>query len=136
MAGISLDVTGWPIVVTTVEGELHEADLEVYLEDFMNRVVKQGHPFVSVVDATALTVVPNSRVRHRIGVWEVQNASLGERVNRGIAIVTQSSLVRGAMTAVNWMHPPRIPTVYEARLDVALQWARRILDEAEGGAPR
>jgi hypothetical protein len=136
MPGISLDVTGWPIVVTTVGGELLEADLEVYLEDFMNRVVKQGHPFVSVVDATALTVVPNSRVRHRIGAWEVKNASLGERVNRGIAIVTQSSLVRGAMTAVNWMHPPRIPTVYEARLDVALQWARRILAEAEGGAPR
>ena len=46
------------------------------------------------------------------------------------AIVTDSALVRGAMTAVNWLHRPRVPTTYVASLDDAERWARARLADA------
>jgi len=45
------------------------------------------------------------------------------------AIVTDSALVRGAMTAVNWLHRPRVPTTYVATLEDAERWARERLDD-------
>jgi hypothetical protein len=49
------------------------------------------------------------------------------------AIVTDSALVRGAMTAVNWLHRPRVPITYVASLDDAESWARARL--ADGLTP-
>jgi hypothetical protein len=113
--GITLDISRFPLVVTTIGTTLLADDLEPYLADFLTRAVRRGDPFVSIVDAD---------VRARLAAWQKAHDAEGERTNRGIAIITDSALVRGAMTAVNWLHRPHVPTTYVATPEDAERWAR------------
>lgn len=128
-SSILLTTRDWPIVLTTVTGDIDEDRLRVYFDEFMRRVLSRGELFASIVDARNLDTAPSARVRRLIAEWETQHGAAGEKVNVGIAIVTSSALVRGAMTAIQWISPPRVPTTYEAKLDGAIQWAHARLAE-------
>ncbi len=136
MSALSFDVQSWPLVVTTIVGDLDEASLREYLDNFLAKVIGRGEPFASIVDARRMDSAPSAKVRRIIADWEIINGAAGERVNVGIAIVTTSMLVRGAMTAIQWVSPPRVPTTYEATLDAALIWARARLHERGVQLPR
>ncbi len=122
--GITLDTSRFPLVVTTTGSTVTAADLEPYLTDFLLKAVRRGEPFVSIVDARMMSVMPTPDVRARLAAWQAEHDAEGERWNCGIVIVTTSMLVRGAMTAVNWLHRPRVPTVYVATLDEGERWGR------------
>jgi hypothetical protein len=129
LASIILKTQDWPIVITTINGNLEEAQLLTYFDEFMTRVLQRGELFASIVDARNIDDAPSARVRRIVADWENQHGAMGEKVNVGIAIVTTSALVRGAMTAINWISPPRVPTTYEARLNDAITWANARLRE-------
>lgn len=101
-----------------------EEETSAYLADFLTRVVARDQPFVSLVDARRLTSAPSAKVRRTIADWENLNAERGSRFNRGVVVVTESALVRGAMTALQWLSPPRVPTTYEATIEAGESWAR------------
>jgi len=131
MGGITLELKRWPVVLTTIVGEVVEQELDAYLSDFTRLVLGKRLPFVSIVDVTRVYSVPSARVRQRVGAWQKENSDLGNRYSRGVVILTSSIIVRGAMTAINWVSPPRIPTVYEESLSAALEWARHRLSDVE-----
>lgn len=123
MNRITLKTSDWPIVLTTVEGDIDESNLVPYFAEFQSRVLARAQLFSSIVDATRITSAPSARVRRLIADWEVEHGAVGERYNVGVAIVTTSALVRGAMTAIQWISPPRVPTTYEATMPAAIAWA-------------
>jgi len=127
----------WPFVVTTIVETMEEAETTEYLDTFLAQVVGRRSPFVSIVDARKMTRAPTAKVRRMIADWETANGELGPRYNRGVAFVTDSALVRGAMTALQWISPPKVPTVYEATMEAALVWARtRLPDEQRSAVDR
>lgn len=127
---VRLSTQDWPFVVTTIVESMDETETTEYLTSFLDQVVNRRTPFVSIVDARRMTRAPSAKVRRMIADWEQANGDLGSRYNRGVAFVTESALIRGAMTALQWISPPRVPTVYEATMESARVWARTQLGEA------
>ena len=123
MNRITLKTSDWPIVLTTVDGDLDERELVPYFAEFQSRVLARAQLFSSIVDATRITSAPSARVRKLVADWEIEHGAVGEKYNVGVAIVTTSALVRGAMTAIQWISPPRVPTTYEATVPAAISWA-------------
>lgn len=113
----------WPIVITTIDESMDEVETEAYLTAFLSDVVGRNRPFVSIVDARAMRQAPSAKVRRIIADWEERNAATGARYNRGIAFVTESALIRGAMTALHWISPPKTPTTFEASMEAARRFA-------------
>lgn len=110
-------------MVTTILESMDEAETAAYLDEFIEKVVLRKSPFVSIVDARKMNRAPSAKVRRMIADWEAQHGDLGTRYNRGVAFVTESALIRGAMTALQWISPPKVPTVYEATMESARLWA-------------
>jgi hypothetical protein len=129
MSSILLRTQNWPLVITTVTGDLDEPKLRRYLDEFTSTVLGRGQLFASVVDARSVAAAPSARLRKIVSDWELAHGSVGKRWNAGIAIVTTSALVRGAMTAIHWISPPLVPTTYEAKLESAIAWAWARLKE-------
>ena len=129
MGSILLRTQNWPLVITTLTGELEEAPLRKYLGEFTAHVLGRGQLFASVVDARNVSAAPSARLRKIIADWELAHGAVGGTLNVGIVIVTTSALVRGAMTAVHWISPPLVPTKYEAKLEAGLAWAWARLKE-------
>lgn len=120
----------WPYVVTTIVESMDEVETAEYLDSFLAQVVGRRSAFVSIVDARKMTRAPTAKVRRIIADWETANGDIGARYNRGVAFVTDSALVRGAMTALQWISPPKVSTVYEKSMEAARAWAAtRLADE-------
>ena len=109
MAGIELRTDYWPIVITVLPEDVVEADLTAYFDRFMKEAIGRRQIFASVVDAMATKHAPSARVRQKVAEWEKEHFDIGTRYNAGIAIATSSMLIRGAMTAINWLVPPAGP---------------------------
>lgn len=120
---IRLDVSQFPVVVTTLVDAMEEAELSSYLDDFLAKTVAKRQPFVSIVDATQLHAMPSARARRTIADWENRHAEEGSRYNLGVAVISESALIRGAMTALQWLSPPRVPTVFVPTMEKAYAFA-------------
>lgn len=128
MSRIDLRLDYWPMVITVLPEEVTEAALVPYFNSFLSSVLGKREKFVSVVDAMAVSHAPSARVRQRIAEWEDLHMDLGVQYNLGIAIATSSVLVRGAMTAIHWVVPPRVPTTFEPTVSDAVDWAVKRLE--------
>lgn len=128
---IRFSTAEWPVVVTTLEGSMSESDTAAYLSAFLAEVIGQRRRFVSIVDARALVEAPSAKVRRMIAEWEQGEAASGAQYNAAIAFVTDSALIRGAMTALHWMSPPKTPTTYVATMEAARAFALSRLTDAE-----
>jgi hypothetical protein len=56
--------------------------------------------------------------------------------NQGSAIVVPSAVLRGIMTAVFWLSPPKFPNQAFASIDAAMLWARQKLAESTAPSQR
>lgn len=119
-----LDTSRWPIVVTTLVGTFDETAAEAYLADFVARVLDRHSPFVSIVDTRGANMAPSAKVRRRVAEWEATYGDVGVKYNRCVVYVSDSAIMRGAMTALHWLSPPRVPTFTEATLEEAERRAR------------
>ena len=63
-----------------------------------------------MVDTTGMTAAPTARQRRSLADWQIKTQDIGNRYNLGIAMVVSSALIRGAMTAMNWLFPPKVRT--------------------------
>jgi len=119
----------WPFVVTTIVESMDEAETTEYLNSFIDRVIGRRAPFVSIVDARRMTSAPSAKVRRMIAEWEATHGDRGSRYNRGVAFITESALIRGAMTALHWISPPKVPTTYHATMESARTWGTEQLGD-------
>ena len=104
-------------MITTLAGEVSDDELERYCADFESDVLARRQRFVSLVDTTRMTAAPTARQRRSLADWQIKTQDVGNRYNLGIAMVVSSALIRGAMTAMNWLFPPKV------RTEVMSDWA-------------
>jgi hypothetical protein len=95
----------WPLFITVLPATLDLRDVEAYIPE-VDTLYSRRERFASLVDTSAVTSLPGGDVRRRLADW--QNATIESigRYNVFSAIVAQSSVIRGALTAMNWIFRP------------------------------
>jgi hypothetical protein len=128
MAGYSYDDSRWPLLVHRLNGHFTDGELEEMLQASVE-FVDRGVPYVMMV------VIPGTG-QHLTAAQRKQVADFERTLNterkvqvQGLALVTESRLVRGIFTAIQWVNPRRgHPEKSFASEDEAEDWLRTILD--------
>jgi len=90
----------------------------------------RGQRYVVFMDTTALSTIPSAATRHTIGNWQNAHKEQTKKLCVGTAILISSRLVRGALTAMNWVHEPVIKQYYPNTRREALDWCITTVGEA------
>ncbi len=103
--GIVLDDRYFPLVVSTWYGDPGEAIVRryfVWLAGIIERSRKAGTPYVLVTDAT-YAKRPKPSVRQVVAELTDALPDDTAQINIGNYVVVESALIRGALTAMQWI---------------------------------
>lgn len=132
--GIRVDFSGWPIVVTSsTAGLLSDENFEAYLVSYGAAIAQRKGEYVAIVDLRqggALT--PKQR-------QSLTRAMTGPETGAqcvGTALIFESTLMRGMLTAILWIKQPKYPTKVFSSLTEANTWGRELLGAAAKGASK
>src|SRR5215510_11346102 len=119
--GYRYNTQAWPVVHFEFIGRLSADEIDQYLAD-ANALVAGDQPYATVMDGTHM-LMPEAEFVRKQSIWIRDHTADMRRLNRGIAFVARSTLVRGLVRAV--MHFQDMPVSYEwfASLDEAMTWA-------------
>ena len=117
---IVVDVRTLPIVRIAYIGDYSDDELTTYLATLQRLFTMPGRK-VAVLDVLKGTVA-TAHQRKRQAAFIERNEDLLRRDFAAAAIVLDSALLRGAVTAIFWMRPLPMPTQIVATVDAALTW--------------
>lgn len=106
-AQIQVDTRRWPLAVVTFVGTYSEDQFDLYLSE-MDKVVARAGRRVLIYDATECGMVAASQ-RRKQADWMKKHAPSIRGNTAGIVFVLPSALLRGALTAIFWIHPLESP---------------------------
>jgi hypothetical protein len=86
--------------------------------------------YVFLIDATKATRIPSAAARHTIGKWQNDHQADSKRWCAGGAILVASALVRGAVTAMSWVHKPAVPQYFPPTRKEAVEWCIKTAEDA------
>ncbi|MBX7194924.1 MAG: hypothetical protein K1X94_22920 [Sandaracinaceae bacterium] len=117
---IRVRAEAWPLLVVVAEGSLVRSELDV-LEREVGAVYARKERFATLVETSQVLTMPDAATRKRLADW--QNETRGDiaRLNVITATVVSSAVVRGAMTAMNWIFRPPNRQIAVASLDEGLE---------------
>lgn len=124
--GIEVDETKFPILVVNAFGDSSDEDLFSYIRA-LNRALRREKPHVVIVDATGGTSLKGTH-RKLVAEWNKENQRDLSHFRKGLILVADSTLLRGMITAIYWIHPPPFPYYPVAELSEALTLASRLLN--------
>lgn len=130
--GIYTDLKRWPAVLVRPPETVSDDDLREYLRCFDHDVIGMGEPYGIVLDLrTTKSITPSQRQILTDSMASHSDADMC----RGTAMVFESRLLRGILTAIFWVRRPAYPTrVFTSTLD-AWAWMEELFPEEEEGAP-
>lgn len=132
MSGHGLITELDPVIIRRVVGLLPDDVMAAQLAAtaaHMDSCAAAGRRVVTIVDLSEAERAPAIQ-RKMQSDWIAEHAALLARVSLGTAFVVPSALIRGALTAIFWVHPPPHPHTVLGAFDEALDWALARLDEA------
>ncbi len=130
--GVRTDFSHWPVaIVRPPARKMTDDEYRAYLDWTRKYIVCVGRPYAMVLDATeAAPVSPGQR--KILSDHMAQTRPFSSKYCAGVAMVFDSTVMRGVMTAVLWMSAPEYPTkVFANTLDATL-WCREALRELQG----
>jgi hypothetical protein len=114
----------FPLVnVTMPAGAMSDDGLRSLLAR-IDQLVAERKRIALVVDYRPLNEVPNPTQRAELARWMRETARGNQDVIIATAHVVASTLLRGAITAVNWIQRPVTPQYVAADLAEAERWCR------------
>jgi hypothetical protein len=119
-----------PLVLITCPARFEADSTRRVLDAYTREVLHARKTIVLVVDATVISELPSAGVRKAITDWIVPVEELGARYMLGMAMATSNVLARGAMTAINWVVPPKVPMTFVATMREAVSWGVERLSAA------
>jgi hypothetical protein len=132
---LQVDTSRFPIVVMTVSGRVTPADLQ-HMMDRYDALLAEGERYFNVVIQEAGADGFDAVQRKQIADWQRSREARVKEVNVGSAIVLTSALMRGALTALEWLAPPPTPQRSFSTREEAMEWARASLRQAGIEPPR
>jgi hypothetical protein len=100
-----------PLVVLTAHDDLSIEDVDAIF-DGLRTVLARKQRFVSLADVRKAKRMPSAKERARVAEHLRATESLSAQFSLGSALVITSPLVRGAMTAIDWIFKPKAPQGY------------------------
>ena len=128
--GLIFDEGAWPLVyVRYPSNGLDDAGLEVFLERIIS-YLRRREKFACLIDCRGMTMAHTANQRRRIADWlaEPELERLAPHAS-AIAVLFRSALIRGALTAVNWIRPPPAPVKAFGSVADAAPWLRERFEE-------
>lgn len=95
----------WPLLITVMPATFGAADVDRYIGE-IDALYKRRERFASFVDTTPLASLPGAHERKRLAEWQNETIDLIGRYNVVTTTVVSSALMRGALTAMNWLFRP------------------------------
>ena len=128
--GLIFEESAWPLVyVRYPSNGLNDQGLEVFLERVMSYLRRRDR-FARLIDCRGMTIAHTANQRRRIAEWlaepELQRLSPHAIA---IAVLFRSALIRGALTAVNWIKPPPEPVKAFGSVADSAPWLRQRFEE-------
>lgn len=115
-----IDRKSLPMLRLRYIGDFSDAELAVFLSGLDELLQLPGRK-VCVFDLTKATT-GTPRQRQIQGAWIAKNEEALARGFAAAAIVTESAIIRGAVTAIFWIRPLPFPTRVVATLEAAEAW--------------
>jgi hypothetical protein len=109
----------WPDVVS-------EPELQRFVERHDGLLAAHPAAYVALHEAVSVPLL-GAKQRAFLAKWVGENADKNHVFCRGVAFVTSSSLVRGIITAVSWMHTHPYPSKTFSEREAALAWLQELL---------
>jgi hypothetical protein len=133
--GIRVDTEEWPIVVVefpggrVVDEGLH--GMLRHLEALMLEAERDHEKIFVITDLTNMHHISPASQRTYAGEWMKRTSMLAKVASVGAALVTPSSILRGVVTAVHWIHPPPTKSIFVATRREAIHGGIEMLEEAK-----
>src|SRR5699024_5762891 len=99
----------WPIVITTLFDGMTDADCDAYIAEIHSKVITREEPIVCITDCSNLSRPPGAAQRKKLADWQKELVRQGHFYEIGTVTILNNPLVRGALTALHWLFPPRTP---------------------------
>lgn len=119
--GYRLHTDDWPVVRYEFIGRVSADELDQYFAH-ANALVTGGKPYACVMDATDMLLPDADLVRKQVA-WLREHDEAMRRTVRGIALVVESTMIRGLVRAVMHFQDVPVPLEWFATLKEAMPWA-------------
>ena len=133
MSEILFDESRFPLVIATFREVPTSEEFETFVARLDALLARGRH--ACILDATQAGPLP-AVLRRRQAEWNAQRTLIVIRRSAGVAIVVTNPLVRGTVTAINWLHPPPYPLKLVATRAEAEAWCVERLRPAASSAAR
>jgi hypothetical protein len=125
--GIELDLSRYPLVIVRIGSSYSGADWEGMLSELLE-IINRG-PFGAIAD-TRNAQMPNAMQRRSFIDMYERNDRLTRAHFLVLGAVGDSVLLRGVITALNWLRPAPHPVEVFAKFDTAEAWVLSHLPES------
>lgn len=128
--GLIFDELAWPLVyVRYPSNGLDDNGLEVFIARIFS-YLRRRDKFACLIDCRGMTIAHTANQRRRITEW-LAEPELQELSPHAVALAVlfRSALIRGALTAVNWVRPPPAPVKAFGTVSDSAPWIRQRLTE-------
>lgn len=125
MSAVIVDDARWPLVVVTWPADVvGDADLERFLARSYELVQRGRHGVLHIgIRASGL----DSRQRRRVAQHMKEHDDELAHAVVATAVVAESAIIFGMITAIGWLAPPRFPQrAFRGRAD-AEDWIQKML---------
>ncbi len=127
-APMTTDASLWPLFVIIPPPRITTASIEGLI-DTVNGVYARRERFATLVDTTFVEQMPSASDRRLLTEWQTETIELIRRYNVCTATVVSHSLIRGAMTAMNWLFRPPNEQIALPTFSEGLEFCARRLRE-------
>jgi hypothetical protein len=125
--GIELDLSRYPLVVVRMGSSYSGAEWDGMLRELVE-IIRRG-PFGALA-VTRNAQMPNAVQRRSFIDMYEKNDRLTREHFLVLGVVGDSTILRGVITALNWLRPPPHPVQVFARFDAAEAWVLAQLPES------
>jgi hypothetical protein len=127
--GFVIDESAFPLVFINVSEGAEVAQLEEFFAAY-ERMLARNEPFANVTDVSRVRSRPNALVRQRLAEWTRSIESRVVRLSKADARIVNNALIRGAMTAIGWLHQHPVKQEWFSNREEAVAWAIERLEDA------
>ena len=120
MPATVFDDSRFPIVVATAFGIPTSAEYEAFLAGLDGYLARGRHAVI--LDASKASPLP-AVLRRRQAEWIVARQALLTQFCAGFTVVIANPLIRGTITAINWLSPSSRPVKVVATLAEGKAWS-------------
>ncbi|NUP11924.1 MAG: hypothetical protein HOW73_38245 [Polyangiaceae bacterium] len=131
---IEFETRYFPLVVVVLHGLPTDSEYQwMFIE--WERIYARREKFLALTDARNVTDRAPPKQRAMLADWTRKTEPLLLPYSCGSAIIVESAWVRGALTAIHWLHKPKVPQAYFTKVPEAYDWAASRLTECGVAIP-